>query len=189
MNSFYSQEELHSIGFKRVGHNVLISRNATFYGTANIIIGSHVRIDDYCVISGHITLGDYIHISAFCGMFGGEAGIVLGDFSGLSSRVSVYAASDDYSGEVLTNPTVPMKYRRVIEGPVKLDRHAIVGAGSIVLPNVHIAEGCSVGAMSLISKSTEPWGIYVGIPAKRLKDRSNKLLDLENRLLSERREQ
>jgi acetyltransferase-like isoleucine patch superfamily enzyme len=39
------------------------------------------------------------------------------------------------------------------------------------MPGVILEEGTSVGAMSLVLKSTEPWSIYVGSPAKRLKER------------------
>ncbi|MBD3830902.1 MAG: acyltransferase, partial [Arcobacter sp.] len=61
--------------------------------------------------------------------------------------------------------------------------HSIVGASSVIMPGVTLGEGTSIGAMSLILKSTEPWGIYVGNPAKRLKDRKKDLLDLEKEYL------
>ena len=47
MTSFMSREELEKVGFKSIGENVLISRNATIYGAGNISIGSNVRIDDF----------------------------------------------------------------------------------------------------------------------------------------------
>ena len=47
------------------------------------------------------------------------------------------------------------------------------------MPGVILAEGTSIGAMSLVLKSTEAWGLYVGNPAKRLKDRNKDLLQLE----------
>ena len=62
---------------------------------------------------------------------------------------------------------------------VILKKHSIVGANSIIMPGVRLAEGTSIGAMSLVLKSTEAWGIYVGNPAKRLKDRKKDLLELK----------
>lgn len=53
------------------------------------------------------------------------------------------------------------------------------------MPGVTIDEGCSIGAMSLIIKSTQPWGIYLGIPAKKIKDRKQDLLFLEKKFLEE----
>ncbi|WP_420230511.1 acyltransferase [Psychrobacter sp. ER1] len=68
---------------------------------------------------------------------------------------------------------------------VTLKRQVIVGAGSIIMPGVTIAEGCSIGAMTLVNKSTEAWGIYVGNPARRVKDRKQDLLLLEKTFLEE----
>ena len=176
MSSFYTNEELAQLGFKKIGKNVLISRHTSIYGAQNMTIGDNVRIDDYCLLSGKITLGNYIHIAAYTAMFAGDAGIEMKDFTGLSPRCAVYAVSDDYSGAAMTNPTVPDECRNVIGGPVVLEKHVVVGTGSTILPNVTIGEGTSVGSMALVHKSLEPWGIYVGAPCKRLKDRSKELL-------------
>lgn len=183
MNSFYSIDELVKIGIKKLGNNVLISRKASIYGAENIEIGDNVRIDDFCILSGNIKIGNYVHIAAYCGMFGGDAGIFLDDFSGLSSRTVVYAASDDYSGEFLTNPTVDDKYRNVICKPVKVGKHVVVGTGSTILPGVNIGDGSSVGACSLIVKDCEENSIYVGVPAKKLKERSKRVFELEKDFL------
>lgn len=182
-NSFLSIEELRNIGFKKMGENVKISRNTCFYSPEKIEIGDNVRIDDFCVLSGDIKLGSYIHIAAFCGLFGGS-GIEMNDFSGLSSRVSIYSASDDYSGEYLTGPCIPIEYRNITEGRVILEKHALVGTGSTILPGVTISEGAALGSMSLLTKSTLPWRIYIGIPAKDIKDRKMNLIEEEIKLLN-----
>ena len=65
MNSFYTQNELENLGFKKLGKSVLISRNAVFYGIGKITIGDFVRIDDFCILSGDIILGSHIHIAAY----------------------------------------------------------------------------------------------------------------------------
>lgn len=65
MTSFYTEKELPSLGLKKYGRNVKISRHASIYGAQNISIGDNVRIDDFCILSGHIELGSYIHIAAY----------------------------------------------------------------------------------------------------------------------------
>lgn len=179
MNGFYSEKALQKMGFKYLGKNVLISEKASIYGAENISIGDNSRIDDFCILNGTIEIGKYVHIAAYCGLFAGDAGISLADYAGLSSRISVYAASDDYSGEYMTNPTVALEFRKVTKRKVVFGKHCIVGTGSTILPGVAIGDGCSIGSMSLVNKSTDPWGIYVGIPAKRMRDRSKELLKLE----------
>lgn len=183
--SFYSYEELAEIGFKSIGTDTLISRNTSIYNPSTISIGSHVRIDDFCILSGNIQIGNYIHIAAACLLFGGNDGITLEDYTGLSSRTAVYAESDDYGGNNFTNPTVPIKFRNILGGGVVVQKHAIIGSGCTILPNVIIGEGCAVGSMSLVSKSLDGWGIYVGIPCRRIKERSRQLIELEQKFLKE----
>jgi galactoside O-acetyltransferase len=182
--SFYTREELEEIGFSKIGENVLISRKASIYTPELIEIGDNVRIDDFCIISGKIRIGSYVHIAAGCYLFAGEYGIEMEDFSGLSSRVVIYAVTDDYTGKYLTNPTVPSEYRNVIGGKVRLGKHVIVGTGATILPGVTIGEGAAVGAMSLVTKDIQPWKIAVGIPAKEIKERDRSLLQLEEQLKS-----
>lgn len=181
--SFYSEKELVGLGLKKYGIDVLISKKASIYDAGNIIIGNHVRIDDFCVLSGKVTLGDYIHIAVYSALFGGAEGIEMKDFSGLSARCILYAGSDDYSGNALTNPMLPREYRGVYEDRVIIGRHAIVGAGTTILPGVELGEGCAVGSMSLVNKSLEQWGVYAGIPCRYIKARSRKLLELEAKFL------
>lgn len=184
MSSFYTSEELTILGLKEYGTNVLISKKTSIYGASNISIGNNVRIDDFCILSGNISIGSYVHIAAYCGLYGGEAGIRMEDFSGLSSRITIYAASDDYSGEYLTNPTIADEYKNVTNKQVKIGRHVIIGTNSTILPGVNINEGASIGACSLVTKDCSEWGIYVGIPAKRIKERNRNLLKLEKKLLN-----
>lgn len=182
--AFYTREELKKIGFKSLGENVLISDKCSIYLPEKIEIGSNVRIDDFCILSGDIKIGNYVHIAAFSALFGG-AGIIMEDFTGISSRVTIYSVSDDYSGEYLTNPTVPDKYKKVQSEQVILKKHSLVGASSIILPGIILGIGTSIGANSLVTKSTEDWTIYFGSPIKKLKPRKQDLLKLEEQLLNE----
>lgn len=185
MNSFYTKEELNDLGFKCVGDHVLISRKTSIYGADQIEIGSHVRIDDFCILSGKIKLADYIHISAFGVIHGDTVGVEINDFCNVSGKVSFYAASDDYSGEYLTSPVVPEKYKNTHREKIVLNSHVIVGSGCTILPGVMMGEGCAVGAMSLVNKSLNPWTIYAGIPCRERKPRSRRILELEAQMRQE----
>src|SRR5262249_5190895 len=105
------------------------------------------------------------------------------DFANVSSGVRIYSISDDYSGESLTNATIPEEFKKLCLGQVVIGRHAIIGSGSVVLPGAHVADGCAIGALSLVNKPTDPWGIYAGVPARRLRNRSREMLSLEMRFL------
>ena len=49
LTSFLKEEELKKIGFKKYGINVKISKKSCIYNAANITVGDHVRIDDFCI--------------------------------------------------------------------------------------------------------------------------------------------
>ncbi|MCB4360899.1 acyltransferase [Quatrionicoccus australiensis] len=181
--SFLSQQQLESLGFRSLGKNVRISDKAAIYNPEQIEIGDHSRIDDFCVVSGKVSIGRNVHIAVFCNVAGGSEGIVFEDFSGLAYGCHVFSQSDDYTGRTLTNPTVPAQFKREFKKAVRLGRHCIVGTNSLIFPGVTLAEGCSIGAMSMVTKSTEEWGVYSGIPARRLKDRKRDLLVLEQAYL------
>lgn len=181
--AFYSREELEKIGFKKLGNNVKISTKASIYRPHEIEIGDYSRVDDFCLLSGKIIIGRNVHLAAYSNVSAGKHSVIFEDFSGLAYGCHVFTGSDDYSGETLTNPTVPLEFKGLSEADVILGRHVIVGTNSIIFPGVIIAEGCSIGAFTMVTKSTESWGIYFGIPAKRVKERKKDLLILENKYL------
>lgn len=169
--SFYSPDELSGLGFKSIGDNVLISRFARFYGIENMVIGNHVRIDDFCILSGTIKLGSYIHISAYSALYG-QYGIEMEDFTGLSPRCTLFSATDDFSGNYLIGPMISEEFTNVTGGKITIKKYSQIGAGSVILPKITIEEGVAVGAMSLIKNNLDEWNIYAGTPAKRIKRRN-----------------
>lgn len=185
MNSFYDIEELEALGLKSVGNDVYISKKASIYSADKISIGNNVRIDDFCILSGHIEIGSNIHIAAYTALYGGEEGIYLADYVNISSRVSIYSISDDYSGNSMTSPVIPDKFKKIISLPVYIEKHVIIGATSVVLPGVRLREGSSFGCFSMINRDSEEWSINVGIPFKKIKERSKKILELEKKYIKE----
>jgi len=182
--SFLSQEEIQNMGFASVGSKVHISRKASFYSPQNIHIGENERVDDFCLLSGEITIGSNIHIAAYSCLMG-QKGIVLHDFSQISTRVTILSATDDFSGKYLVGPQVPSGYRNVEGGIVVLERHSLIGAGSLIFPGITIMEGSAIGAMSLVVRSTKPWTIYWGIPAKPIKMREKTMVNFETKIVEE----
>lgn len=181
-----NRESIEALGFASVGANAQISERASFYGVSRIALGNNVRIDDFCVLAagvGGILIGNYVHIAVGSSLIGAGK-ITMSDFSGLSSRISIYSSSDDYSGTTLTNPTVPSEYSGVTHADVFLGKHVIVGSGSVILPGVTIEDGVAVGALSLVHKRCGAFGIYAGNPARRIKERKRDLLELEQRFMA-----
>jgi galactoside O-acetyltransferase len=178
--AFLTEQQLQSLGLNSYGKNVLISDKASIYNAKNISIGNNVRIDDFCILSagdGGINIGNRVHIACYTSLIG-KANIFIGDFSVLSSRVSVYSSTDDFSGEYMISPMVDSKHTNVTSIPVFIDKYVVVGCGSVLLPGAQLAEGCALGSMTLLKEDTWPYKIYVGSPARYLKDRLTQCAEL-----------
>ena len=176
--AYLNSEQLKAMGFGSIGANVLISDKASVYNAKKIKIGSNVRIDDFCIISAGehgIEIGNFVHIACYVSLIGNEL-IKVHDFVGISSRTAVYSSSDDYSGNFLMGPTIPNQFKNVDSRPVVFENHTVIGAGSVILPGVTVAEGTAVGALSLVSKNLESWSIYIGSPIKFIKPRAKEML-------------
>lgn len=181
MNSYYTKKEASRLGFKSIGENVLISKKASFYDIKNISIGSNVRIDDFCILSGKISIKNYVHISAYNALFG-KFGIEIGNFAGISPRCTILSASDDFSGNHMIGPMLPEYLTSIKGGLIKISDYVQIGANCIVMPNMKIGKGSVVGAFSFVNKSIKPWKIYYGIPAKEIKERSKTILKLSQKV-------
>ena len=182
---YLSKEELHKLEFEYLGNDVRISKNATLDKSHLMSIGHRSRIDDFCALSGAVELGNNVFIAVQSSLTASLDKIKLHDFSTVAFNCQIFSSSDDYSGKSLTNPTIPAKYKQIWSSPVEIGKHVIIGASAVVFPGCEIAIGCAIGSGSIVTSSTEPWGIYAGSPARRIKERSKGLLDLELQYLAE----
>jgi len=180
---FLSDAELREIGFRSLGRGVQVSDGARFYGADRIDLGDHCRIDDFALISageGGIEMGRHVHIACYCSLQG-EGSILIEDFAGVSSRSMILSSTDDFTGVAMTGPTLPRDVRAVETAAVRLERHALVGAASVILPGVTLGVGSAVGALSLVREDVPAFTIVAGAPAREIGKRRRDLLELERR--------
>ena len=159
------------VEFKSIGEDVRVSDQAAIIRPELVTIGNHVAIDMWVYLSTKATIGNYIHIAPSVSIIGGAgAEIIMEDFSNIGSGGRIVCASDDFT-QGLISPVVPVEYRTIVSKPVIFKRFATLGVNCTVLPGVTLAEGCIVGAGSVVTKDTEPWTIYAGSPARPIKVR------------------
>jgi len=174
-------------GFKNIGKSISLYPSTVFINKDNISIGDFSHIDDFVFFNGGIRscIGRNVHIAAFSSIIGGGE-FIMGNFSGLSSGCRIITGSDDFTGNSLTNPTIPIEYRNTTIGKVSIGKHAILGSNVVVMPDVSIGEGTIVGAGAVVNKDLEPWSVYVGYKPKKVNDRDKeKILSLENKYLED----
>ena len=120
-----------------------------------------------------------------------ESGVALNAFKGelaLGDRISVNFNTVVSAGygkiriddDVLIGPNVIIrssnhlfeKGRRMehVRGEIHIEKNVWIGAGVVILPNVTIGQNSIIGAGSIVTKNVESNSIYVGNPAKKIKD-------------------
>ena len=185
----YSREELEKIGFATLGENVLVHKTVQMFSPQSIHIGDDVRIDCFSLLSAGedgIRIGSNVHLAAGVYIFGAGGSVVIEDFCGFSSRVTLYTASDDYSEGYLTNPTVPEDYKKITRGPVHIKKHAIMGSGSVIMPDTVIGVAAAVGALTFVNKHIGEFLIVSGNPMRIIGKRNRKILEMEEAFLCDK---
>lgn len=84
----------------------------------------------------------------------------------ISYNVCIRTLTHEYS-----RVDIPMKKQPHIEKDVVIKDDVWIGFGAIIMPGVNIGEGCVIGAGAVVTKNCEPYGVYVGVPAKLIKKR------------------
>jgi len=132
-------------------------------GLENIDFGKYIIIDDFVLIYAKekITIGNYVHIANFTSITGGNK-LTIGNYAAISQGCRILTATDDFKAWGFGNSTIANSYRNITSASIIIGDFCIVGANSVVLPGVTIGEGSTVGANSVVTKSLEPWGVYVG---------------------------
>ena len=158
---------------KSCGDDVYVSASVEIRRPSLIELGSHIAIDSGFFITTAAKLGNYIHIGPYVCVIGGSTGVfTMGHFTNIAVGGRVICVSDTFKGEgLISAPGIPKESVRLKIAPVILEDFVNVGASVTILPGVTLREGSVIGAGSVVTKSTEPWTVYAGVPAKPLKKR------------------
>tara|TARA_Y100000590_G_scaffold136246_1_gene155974 strand:+ start:2216 stop:2770 length:555 start_codon:yes stop_codon:yes gene_type:complete len=167
-NLFFNFDDLHYLG-----KNSIIGKTVRIRYPELVSIGDNCIIDDFTYISTKLELSDNVHISSGCKLIGGKnSTVTMGKFSTTSPNVVLAAGTDDYIGGIGT-PIIPSEFKGdSISGKIELNDLTIIGANSVILPNVKVGKGSSLGALSLANSNLEEWYLYAGVPAKKIKKRN-----------------
>lgn len=171
---------------RATGSDVFVSADVEIRRPHLVSLGKHVAIDSGFYITTAADVGDHVHIGPGVRVIGGaKAKLTMGHFTNIALGSSIICGSDEYGGAGLVSaPGIPEEFRDVVDtSPVVFRNFANVGAHVVVLPGVELAEGTVVGACSLVTKSTDPWTVYMGVPARPVRARPReKMLEYAARL-------
>ena len=184
----HKRNAMKKYSFREAGENITIYEPVTFIGTENMVLRSNIIISEYAYIAAGLGLhiGSFIHIAAHSSISGGGI-CILEDFVGICAGARLITGSEDVMGEGIASPTVSDDIRSYYRSYVHCRRHSFVSTNAVIQPGVTIGEGAVVGSGSVVTKDLEPWGIYIGSPAKRVKDRpKERIMELEKKAYAER---
>lgn len=130
--------------FKHCGKNVVI--NKPFF----------------CDVGKNISIGDNVFINYNCTILDMDI-VEIGSNTMLGPNVSIYTPyhSLDY---------LSRRKREGFTEPTKIGQDCWIGGGVIILSGVNIGDKCVIGAGSVVTKSTKEYGLYMGNPARFIRD-------------------
>ena len=169
MRGFHMIEGAHEC---RIGSHVRFYPNCFIQGTApRFVVEDHVDFFPNTYISlgsgagSFVEIGHHSHFAPNCVLYGG-GGLKIGPYCNIAAH-TVFAT-------VGHNPDItdePMALTAAKIGPITLEEDVWIAANVTVTANTRIARGCVIGANAVVTKDTEPMGIYVGVPARHLRNR------------------
>jgi acetyltransferase-like isoleucine patch superfamily enzyme len=164
--------------FLSIGDNVFIDDRAYFRRPSLVSIGSNCAFDAGVYITTPAEFGDYIHVGPYVTIIGGaSAKFFAEDFSTIAAGARVVCLGEEHLGRGLIGPTIPKEYKdKLVGGQVRVCRFANILTNAIVLPGVTIGEGAVIGANTVMSHDADPWTIYLGSPARKIKKRDSALM-------------
>ena len=116
--------------------------------------GSKVWAPWNLICAEQVTAGDGAEIY-------NPAPVTLGSHAILSQEAYVCGATHDYD-----DPAFPL-----IAYATNIGAYAWVCARASVAPGVNIGEGVVLGLGSVATRNLDPWGVYAGVPAVKVKER------------------
>lgn len=128
-------------------------------------------------ISRDLIAGRYVYVGPNCVIY---PNVMIGSFTMLANNVSIIGGDHKYS---VVGLPIMLTGRDVIKKTV-IGEDCWIGAHAIIMCGTHIADGCIVAAGAIITKDTEPYCIYAGVPAKKIKSRFSSDEDIRDHIES-----
>lgn len=176
-----------------LGDNVTFMRGFYMLGKPDVCrFGSNVKFYPNCFIQGapgqfiledHVTffpsnyislgngaacfveIGHHSHFAPNCVLYG-WGGLKIGPYCNIAAHTVLATVGHHY--EILDKP---MALTGEKFGPITLEEDVWIAANCTITANTTISKGCVIGANAVVTKDTEPMGIYAGVPARRIRDR------------------
>lgn len=132
-----------------------------------------------------ITIGDNFYIGKFSQI---ECDAEIGDNVIIANKVALIGRYDHNYQQIGVPIRLASKIRdndynwKGLDDKIIIEDDVWIGYGAIILSGVRIGQGSIIAAGSVLAGDAEPYSIYAGIPAKRLRSRFENETDLQNHI-------
>ena len=115
-------------------------------------------------ISRDLIAGRYVYIGPNCYI---HPNVTIGEFTLMGDNVSIIGGDHRYN--VIGLPII-LSGREGIKKTI-IGKDCWIGSHSIIMSGVTISDGTIIAAGAVVTKNTEPYSIYGGVPAKKIRER------------------
>ena len=137
------------------------------------IVGANTFVADNAALIGDVTIGENCSIWYGAVLRGDVGAIRIGNGSNVQDGAVLHGTLD--VSETVLGDNVSVGHNAVVHG-AKVGNDVLIGMGAVVMDNAVIPDGTVIaaGAVILANSVLEP-GIYAGVPAKKVKDGSERI--------------
>ncbi len=159
-------------GHARIGDDVTFGPRCHVIGSPDrLIIDDHVEffvgvfmgLGDFP--TSFVEIGHHSHFAPY-GVLYGWGGLTIGAYVNVAAHVVM--ATVGHHDEITD---VPMALAGEKAGPITIGEDVWIAANVTICANTTIADGCVIGANAVVTRDTEPMGVYGGVPARLIRPR------------------
>jgi len=175
LEAIIKKKLLTSFNYLKFGKNIIVDPSARISPKAIIkveyggsITIANCAVDEFVIIKsygGNIKIEENCSIGPFCVLYG-HGGLYIGKHVGIAAHCVIIPSNHNFAEmnrDILDQGETS---RGII-----IEDDVWIGSGVKILDGVCIRKGCVIGAGTVVTKSTEPYGVYVGVPSRKIHSR------------------
>jgi galactoside O-acetyltransferase len=156
--------------FRHCGSGLRLRMTTTIRAHKNVVIGSNFvsmgHLYLYANDDGFVQIGDNCAVNTNVQIGAASGRITIGNNVMIASNVVLRAANHGLRRDT------PVRFQPSSRGEIRIEDDVWIGSNAVVTANVTIARGTVVAAGAIVTRSTEPFSIVGGVPARKIGERA-----------------